>query len=116
MLAKESESENWEEKIDAMVEFASHLPGGDLSWVRLALEVVSSTVEPMSIPVHMQLFEVSEFVEGMVLKIVTLDLLILSRLWLVLEPRLVRNSRALVVSRLHLSRGQETRVERGSPQ
>ena len=68
----------------------------------------------MSIAVHVQLIEVFELVEWVVLKVVGLDLFILSWLGLVLKTGLVRDSRRLVVTWLH-SGGQETSIESRSP-
>ena len=93
-----------------MVELASHFPGRDLSWVSFRLEVVGSSVEPMSIAINVKLIEVSELVEGMVLQVMGLNLLILGGLWLVLEPGLVRDSSALIISWL-LSSGEDASIE-----
>ena len=93
-----------------MIELASHFPGGDLSWISFRLEIIGSTVEPMSVAVNVEFIEVSKFVERMVLKVVGLDLLVFGGLWLVFEPGLVRDSSALIISWL-LSSGEDASIE-----
>ena len=74
-----------------MVELAAHLPGGDLPWIGFRLEVIGSTVQPVSIPVYVKVIIVSELIEWVMLEVMRLNLLILSGLWLVLESRLIRD-------------------------
>ena len=110
LISEKHKCENWEREINGVIELASHFPGGDLSWISFRLEVVGSSVEPMSIAVNVKLIEVSELVEGMVLQVMGLNLLILGGLWLVLEPGLVRDSSALIISWL-LSSGEDASIE-----
>ena len=81
-----------------------------MAWVGFGLKVVGSTVQPMSIPINVELIEVSELVERMVLQIMRLDLFVLSGLWLVLKSGLVRDSSTLIVSWL-LSSSNDASIE-----
>ena len=85
MASKEHECENWEGKVDGVIKLASHLPGRDLPWIGFRLKVVRSTMQPMSITINMELIIVSELVEWVVLKIMRLNLLVFSGLWLVFK-------------------------------
>ena len=120
LSSEDCEEEYWHRPVDHMVEFAAHFPRGNLSRIRLWLEVISSSVEPMSIPINMELIEVFELVERVVLQVVVLDLVVLSNLWFVFESSLVGNGDTLVISwlrrALHGSCGEHLSVEHGSSQ
>ena len=76
LLAEEHKAEHWEEQVDHMVTFLAHLPGGNCSWICFTLEVISSSVKPMSVAVNMEFVEVSELIHWMVLQIVGFDLVV----------------------------------------
>ena len=50
-----------------MPELGALLPSIELSWIGLTEVVVGSAVQPVSVAVYVDLFEVAEFVEGVVL-------------------------------------------------
>ena len=70
LSAEEPESKDRERQVDHMVELGAHLPSGYLPWVSLRLEVVGSSMEPVSVPVHLEIVKVFELVERMVLQVV----------------------------------------------
>ena len=72
LFAEKPKSEYGESKVDHVIEFATHLPGWDTTWIGFALEVVSTSVEPMSIAVNMKFIVVSELIEWAMLKVMGL--------------------------------------------
>ena len=72
LATKEYEGKDWERKVDHMVELATHLPNRELTWISLRLEVIGSSVEPVSIWVDLKLTEISELIHRMVLEIMVL--------------------------------------------
>ena len=69
-LAHEDETKEGEEDEEHMAKLAASLPWADLSWVGLCVQVVHSSMEPVSVWVHIQFIEVSELIEWMVLEVV----------------------------------------------
>ena len=98
LVSKEVEREKWEQKVDHVVAFLSHLPCRDLPWVSLRLEVICTTVKPMFVAINVELVEVSELILWVVLKVMGLNLIIIMDLWLVFPSSSVRTSCAFVWS------------------
>ena len=69
-----------------MVCFAALFPGRNFGGVGLSVVVVTSSMQPVTVAVNMELFQVTEFVLWMVFQIVGHDLLVVCGLWLVSEP------------------------------
>ena len=103
LFSKECEWENREEQINHVIEFAAHFPSWNLSWVSLRLEVISSSVKPMSVSINVKFIEVSELVERVMFQIMILDLVIFSNFRFVFKSSLVWDGNTLIVSRLRLS-------------
>ena len=76
LSTEESEGKEWEEHVNTVVELATHFPRRDLSLICLTIEVIGSSMEPVSIRVDIKLSKVSEFVHRMVLEVVVLNLVI----------------------------------------
>ena len=55
-----------------MVAFAAHLPWTELALVGLGIDVVGSSVEPVSVAVDVEVLEVFELIKWVVLEIVGL--------------------------------------------
>jgi len=83
--AEDGEAEEGEHDEKHVAELATLLPRRDLSRVSLLSEVVNATVEPVTVPVNMEFFEITELVLRMVLQVMSNDLILLSRLGLVLK-------------------------------
>ena len=77
VLAHPVERDEGKEHVEHVTELAAHLPWRDLSRVRLLVQIVDATVQPVSVAINVELLEVSELVEWMVLQIVRLDLVVL---------------------------------------
>ena len=86
VLAHPVERDKWQKHVEHVTELAAHLPGWDLGGVSLLVQIVDATVQPVSVAINVELLEVSELVERMVLQVVRLDLVVLWRLRLILEP------------------------------
>jgi len=67
LSTEEPKSKNWEEKVDTVPELATHFPSRDLAWVGFTLEVICSTMEPMSKAINVMFFKVSELIKWMML-------------------------------------------------
>ena len=83
--AKDGEAEEGEKDEEHVSELAALLPRRDLSRVRLFIKVVNATVEPVTVAINMEFFEVTELVLRMMLQVMSNDLILLSRLRLVLK-------------------------------
>ena len=77
------EGKEWQEYEEHVTELAALLPRRDLSRICLFIQVVDTTVEPVTVAIDMELFHVSELIHRMVLEIVGFDLVILGRLRLI---------------------------------
>ena len=86
------ESEKWEQKINHMVRFLSHFPWMNLAFVGFRVNVISSSVKPMSIAINMMLVMIFEFIHWMMLKIMVFNLIILSWFWFIFVSSLVCDS------------------------
>ena len=71
LSSEETKSEDRESQVDHVVEFASHLPSRNFARVSLRLEVIGSTMEPMSITINLKFIKVFELIEWMMLQIMT---------------------------------------------
>ena len=113
--AKEDKGEHWEQQVDHVVRLLAHLPRRDLTRVRLTLEIVGSSMKPVTIAIDMKFVEVSEFVGGVMLQVVRLDLIILAYLRLVHESSTIGNSCRLKVpwNRVLLSTSNSCLSEHG---
>ena len=72
LVAEEVEGEDRERQVNHVVELASHLPGRQLTGIRLRLEVIGATVQPVLVAVRVQLIEVLELIERVMLQVVGL--------------------------------------------
>ena len=90
-VANHVDRNEWEEHPQEMVEFTSFLPRRNLGRVRFSVEVISTSVEPVTVRVHMELLQVPKLVQWVVLQIVGNNLVILSRLRLIAVPVECRN-------------------------
>ena len=79
------EGEEWQEYEEHVTKLAALLPWRDLSRICLFIQVVNTTMEPVTVAIDMELVHVSELVHGMVLEIVGHNLILLSRLRLIFE-------------------------------
>ena len=68
--SKEKERKYREEQIDTVIELASHFPRGEFSWVSLWIKVISSSMEPVPVTIHMVQIILSELVKGIVFQVV----------------------------------------------
>ena len=68
-----------------MTKFAALFPRGNCGRVSLSVVVVSTSVQPMSVPVNMEFIEIPELVQRMMLQVVRHDHIISCRLWFVLK-------------------------------
>ena len=71
-FTEEEERCKWHQEVHPVVEFATSLYDWNFGGVGLRIEVVSSSVKPMSIWVYVELVEVLKFVEWMMLHVVAL--------------------------------------------
>ena len=79
------EREEWQEYEEHVTKLAALLPRRDLSRICLFIQVVDTTVEPVTVAIDMELFHVSELIHRMVLEIVGHNLILLGRLRLIFE-------------------------------
>lgn len=72
VFSQKVEVENGEaDQVNNVAELAAHLPGWLLG-VGLGVEVVSATMQPVEVPININLLEAPELEHGMVLQVVVL--------------------------------------------
>jgi len=84
-----------QEDEEQVAKLTALLPRRDLTWVRLLVQVVDSTVQPMPIAVDVELLKVPELVHRVMLQVMRHDLVLLGRLRLVFETVLRHDARRL---------------------
>ena len=83
--ANEPEAKEGKEHVKVVTEFAALLPRRDFTWVGLSSEIVYATVQPVTVTIDMEFFQISELIKRMVLQIVGHNLILLCGLGLILE-------------------------------
>ena len=94
---KEPETDKGQQDKEHMADLAALLPRRDLRWIGLGVVVVDTTVQPVTIGIHMVLFKVTEFVQRMMLEVVGFDLVILGRLGLILISIMGNYARRIIL-------------------
>ena len=84
-LADIDQGKEGEKNVEHMSKLASLFPWRNLRRIGLLIEVVDTTVEPVTVAIDVELLEVTELILRVVLQVVRDDLIFLSRLRLVLE-------------------------------
>ena len=94
-LVNEEERQEGEQHVEHVAELAALLPGRDTGWERISLfaEVVNTAMQPVAIAIDMEFLEVTELIQGMVLEVVSDNLVLFLRLRFILEPILGHDSR-----------------------
>jgi len=82
-IADDNEREKGEQNEHHVPELAALLPGGNLCWVSFSVVVLSAAVQPVTVWVNMIFLQVAELVKGVVLQVVSDDLVLLLGLGLI---------------------------------
>ena len=86
---KEYKKENRGEKIDTMVQFGTHFPRRNCSWICLRIDIIGPSMKPISIAINLKVIIVLEFIHWMMLQVLIFNLIIPYRFCLIFKPSLI---------------------------